>query len=201
MLDPKDQALLVDPVAKQAETKATTSVPWLRRTEYISTERNVYGRSKSGLETKSFLLIRIASKQESIQELLDLTPEGQVSRINETFESAKKALLSTMKHPKHKDLEALEIFPIYPDFEYWTNPFILASYDADPCEDKKLFAEEDHEIAWDESLLKPLVDPETEEQYAAYYVPTPDSLEKIKTKRQLEADDLEVPEDEVLMID
>jgi hypothetical protein len=43
-LEDEDLLLLTDPVAK-AKQNATTSVPWLMRTEYISTERNVYGRA------------------------------------------------------------------------------------------------------------------------------------------------------------
>jgi RNA polymerase II-associated factor 1 len=135
LLDVHDQELLVDPVQKQV--KALTgvgSVPWLRRTEYISTERQVYGRNlKSGIESKMGLSVM---KEEKLQKLLDMSVDDQIQHINQSFDSAKKALLSTVKHPKKPDLEALEIFPIFPDFEYWPNPYLMASYDSNPIGEK-----------------------------------------------------------------
>jgi RNA polymerase II-associated factor 1 len=132
LLDEKDQELLIDPVAKK--DTAVGSVPWLRRTEYISTERNVYGRNlKAGVESKIGLSVM---KEEKLQQLLDLSVDGQIQHINQSFEAANKANLATLKHPKKKDLEALEIFPIFPDFEYWSNPFFMTSFDSDPISDK-----------------------------------------------------------------
>jgi RNA polymerase II-associated factor 1 len=135
LLDPADQELLVDPVqSKQKADKVVGSVPWLRRTEYISTERNVYGRNlKAGVESKIGLSVM---KEEKLQKLLDLSLEGQIQHINQSFEAANKALVSTMKHPKKPDVQALEIFPIFPDFEFWANPYFLTSFDSDPINDK-----------------------------------------------------------------
>ena len=50
LLDPKDIALLAKPVERKVEAKQIPNVPWLHRTEYISTERSAFGRKKSGLE-------------------------------------------------------------------------------------------------------------------------------------------------------
>lgn len=47
LLDPKDLQLLVGPVEKLAKTKEAPVVPWLRRTEYISSERASFGRNRA----------------------------------------------------------------------------------------------------------------------------------------------------------
>jgi Paf1 len=47
LLDPKDLQLLVGPVEKMAKTKEAPVVPWLRRTEYISSERASFGRNRA----------------------------------------------------------------------------------------------------------------------------------------------------------
>lgn len=75
--------------------------------------------------------------QPQIQNLLDLSIDQQIDRIETSFENAKKARLSTLAHPKYKDLQALELFPIFPDFEHWPNPYFLAAYDEDPMQDKQ----------------------------------------------------------------
>lgn len=63
---------------------------------------------------------------------MDLTPQGQIKAINQTFTAAAKASLSSLKHPTNPDLKPLEIIPIFPDFENWPNQYYLASYPSDP---------------------------------------------------------------------
>jgi RNA polymerase II-associated factor 1 len=145
-----------------------------------------------------------------ILNLLDLTVEQQIERIEKSFENAKKARLSTLKHPKFKDLQALELFPIFPDFENWPNPYFLASYDENPITDRLTVGildllisqdlpPDDQNMALEETLLKPLQDPENpEEGWLAYFTPTAETLEKIKLKRKLEELGRDVPEEVIL---
>ncbi|KAJ3299682.1 RNA polymerase-associated factor, partial [Kappamyces sp. JEL0829] len=184
LLDPKDVALLARPVEKKTETKEIPNVPWLRRTEYISTEKSMYGRRTNTIE------MGMSVKNEpQIQSLLNLTVDQQIERIELSFAKAQQIHLGSLKHPKNKDLHALEMFPIFPDFENWPNPYFLASYDENPLGDKKeLYTNvEDQDAVLEESILKPLSDPENpQESWLAYYAPTADALEKIKLKRKLE---------------
>lgn len=131
-MDPSDLALLVSPVEKQTEARGPTPiVPWLRRTEYISTERHSFGRAR--VEQKYFgddLIPRI-------EETLEPTDAELLVMIERSFESAVNANLSTLKHPQHKHLVAQEIFPIFPDFHNWANDYFLATYDENPLGDKQ----------------------------------------------------------------
>ncbi len=72
-----------------------------------------------------------------IQNLLHLTVDEHIDRIEKSFSAAQQINLASLKHPKNKDLHALEVFPIFPDFENWPNPYFLASYDEHPLGDKK----------------------------------------------------------------
>lgn len=127
--------MLVAPLSKEAKA-FTSSVPWLMRTEYISSERHVYGRK---LESRYHpVKCRSGQKEEAMQKLIDLTEEDQIKHIENSFESVKKALLSNIKHPRKPELEALEMFPIFPDFEFWPNPYLLTTYDEDPFGEKRM---------------------------------------------------------------
>ena len=78
-LDEKD-SFLVNPAKDNSN-----NIPWLRRTEYISAQRNVYGK---GLKPSSS-----ATKLS--------TPASTV----DSFASAKMAYLDTLKHPRNPDLQ------------------------------------------------------------------------------------------------
>ncbi|KAJ1341717.1 hypothetical protein BSLG_003738 [Batrachochytrium salamandrivorans] len=139
-LDLEDRALLVRPTdVKLASATATASgevtrmrpiVPWLRRTEYVGVEGKTFGRrADTGIETKMGVSIR---QDKRLNGLMDRTKESQMDAIANTFETAAAASLSNLKHPTNPDLKPLEIFPIYPDFEFWPNQYRLVTYDDDP---------------------------------------------------------------------
>ena len=52
--------------------------------------------------------------------------------IEHSFVAAARANISTIKHPTNPDLTATEMFPVFPDFEFWPNSYSLVSFDADP---------------------------------------------------------------------
>ena len=167
-LDPEDLKLLVNPDSKDNEMRAATSaVPWLRDSEVVSTVRATSARNEA-----------------KIKDLLALDTAGKIAHIEQTFESAKKALLSTLKHPKNPNLSASEIFPIFPDFDLWANPNIMVSFDADPIE-KNSRSGENAEISMEEAILKPIVSHiDSQDQWVAYYLPTKNSVEKFKRLRE-----------------
>ena len=62
--------------------------------------------------------------------------------MENTFIAAEKVQLSDLKHPA--GLKAMEILPVFPDFEFWPNLYTLAAFDEDPCR------------RWDNVFLKEL---------------------------------------------
>ncbi|CAN6606751.1 RNA polymerase II-associated protein 1 [Trichomonascus vanleenenianus] len=103
-LDPKDRALLREPAGEGA-AKTTSSVAFLRRTEYISTETS---KLKGNLESKATLL-RQRQKSDKVD------PAAQLRTVEATFEAASSSDLSTIKHPTKKHLKAVEAWPVVPD--------------------------------------------------------------------------------------
>jgi hypothetical protein len=130
-------------------------------------------------------------KEQKIQNLMNLDVEGRLKHIEQSFDSVKKTLLSELKHPTKKDVTALEMFPIFPDFEFWNNPYILLSYDGDPVAGNMKYAtEEDRQIAGEESVLKPLSLPENPDiQWMAYYVPDSTTVQQFKRKRETDLEE------------
>lgn len=106
-LDPKDRALLRGPTSEGFGTgnKSQPSVSFLRRTEYISSEKI---KQKGSMESKATAL----RKREKNEEEMD--PEEQLRSVEATFESANTGLES-VKHPNKKERKAVESWPLLPD--------------------------------------------------------------------------------------
>lgn len=166
-----------DPVAQQDYKLA--SVPWLMRTEYISTQRHVYGGAKSDQKIGKNIL-----QDEKINQLLDMDKNSQLQQIEKSFQKARQCKVDTLKHPTKKGMKARELFPIFPDFDNWTNPYLMCSYDEDPLGKST----QDHQLKLEESLLKPFVDANGDD-FFALYAPNKESIEKIKLKRSREDED------------
>ena len=71
-------------------------------------------------------------KDEKLIKWMDRSRKGQIQCIEHTFDSCQQANLHNLKHPTNPNLTATEIFPIFPDFEFWPNPYSLATFDSDP---------------------------------------------------------------------
>jgi hypothetical protein len=179
LLSDKELLLLKDPVAQQDYKLA--SVPWLMRTEYISTQRHVYGGVKSEQKIGKNIL-----NNEKINKLLDLDKNSQIQQIEKSFQQAIQCKVDTLFHPTKKGMKAKELFPVFPDFDNWSNPYLMCSYDEDPL--KK--STQDHLLKLEESVLKPFVDANGQD-FFSLYVPNKESIEKIKLKRSREDEDYE----------
>ncbi|KAJ3276802.1 RNA polymerase-associated factor [Terramyces sp. JEL0728] len=177
-LDPKDEALMIKPVDKKLDSQGVINVPWLRRTEFISSQRNAYGRGSKKDDDKKYV-----EKEFTIDE--------QVAAIKKTFDKVRNAKVSTLQHPRNKDLKAIEIIPIFPDLENWDDNYCTVTYDEDPIPERKSLPSDQHLLALEESLLKPLVlkTEDRAESWMAYYTPTKDTISKIVQKRKLESQD------------
>ena len=179
-LDPEDRALLMNPLdVKDSKTsRPRPIVPWLRRTEYISSDSKQYGRlADNSVETKMGISIM---KDDKLKTIMSQTIQDRIEAIEESFVKAAKVNLATLKHPSDPNLTAMEMVPIFPDFEFWPNEYTLASYDEDP-----LVKADDaqHDDKLESSILKPLVNPTDQSMFLAYYTPTDDTLTKLAEKR------------------
>lgn len=146
-------------------------VPWLKKTEYISTEFNRYGASSENNETK--VGYNVQKKFKEVREsMICMDKDSQIAAINRTFEEAKKAI--TQHHdPAKKGVTPLEILPVFPDFDHWKIPFAQVSFDAEPVADSP-----EAEKLMCEAMIRGVMDSESGEQFVAYFLPTPETLQK-----------------------
>ena len=119
-LDASDAALLESKEddkqeASLAKKVKRPNVTWLRRTEYISGEYSKVVRETPELQKKDVAKL-IQSREE------------QIRAIERTFELAEQR----PAHPTDKNLTAVEMLPVYPDFELWQNSYTQCAFDADP---------------------------------------------------------------------
>jgi hypothetical protein len=135
VIDDKDSFLLTEPTSNQRQlSKNRPIVPWLRRTEYISSEvSKTTGNKNQGIETKMGVSI---TKDKSLSKLLDRSIQGQISAIQHTFEYVNDyEKMQNLQHPIHKHLKVAEVFPVYPDWELWGNEYTHAVFDTNPLND------------------------------------------------------------------
>ena len=75
----------------------------------------------------------------------------------------------------------MEIFPIYPDFDNYPNPYSLLTFDQDPINPLvSKFDKDDHETALRKSFLCLEQDQDSQESWFEYFAPvSPGSSEKV----------------------
>ncbi|KAK6296676.1 hypothetical protein J4Q44_G00328180 [Coregonus suidteri] len=90
LLDPADEKLLEEDITAPSSSKRSQQhakvVPWMRKTEYISTEFNRYGVSNEKVEVK----IGVSVKQQFTEEEIYKDRDSQIAAIEKTFEDAQK---------------------------------------------------------------------------------------------------------------
>ncbi|KAJ3212704.1 RNA polymerase-associated factor [Dinochytrium kinnereticum] len=195
LLDTKDQELLApyrEPVEGTEIQAARPLASWLRRSEVVPTDFSTV-KSKVDPAARAQKIIQNSPPKK----FANLQPRDRIIKtIENTFDVAAKAHVSTLKHPTNPNLTAAEILPVYPDFENWANRYRLVMYDGDPMQNDKSKDEDDDNvnIPLEEAIIKPLKNPkDPDDTFIAYYAPTPESVQKIRTKRLLfDEDDEEV---------
>jgi RNA polymerase II-associated factor 1 len=133
---------------------------------------------------------------------LDRTAKGQVATIDRTFtnNANKTANLASLKHPTKRDLKATEVLPIFPDFEYYTNPYVSNTFNDDPTgrevrigggvntQGTENAAEDEARVnRIQEAVFKPLED--ADGQFMAMYLPDAASYEKLRQRREAHGDE------------
>ncbi|KAF3847574.1 hypothetical protein F7725_020602 [Dissostichus mawsoni] len=159
LLDPADEKLLEEDIQAPSSSKRSQQhakvVPWMRKTEYISTEFNRYGVSNEKVEVK----IGVSVKQQFTEEEIYKDRDSQISAIEKTFEDAQKSIAQHYSKPR---VTPVEVMPVFPDFKMWINPCAQVIFDSDPApKDLGMMDEEGN-------------------QFVAYFLPNEETIRKRK---------------------
>ncbi|CAI5452094.1 unnamed protein product [Caenorhabditis angaria] len=169
--DEKDQILLEDETVSKINQKRSAQhsllVPWMRKTEYISTEYNRFGLHADRQETKLGYNLK---KNQQVDDMYR-DRQSQIDAINKTFEDVKKPIT---KHYNKKGVHAVEECFVFPDFENWRNMLAYVQFDGElantslPVELKK--------IASEKAVIRGMQC--DNEHFAALFTPTLETIQK-----------------------
>ncbi|KIP01867.1 hypothetical protein PHLGIDRAFT_112681 [Phlebiopsis gigantea 11061_1 CR5-6] len=193
MLDPKDQALLLDPSnslgsfnvgASGSGTSTPTTVPhvtWLRKTEYLSRDSSF--RSSQHTEHKPIP-----------EAPIDVSRSAQIRDIEASFASATDNFdLTTLRHPNKPNVTAVESYEVLPDASIWANAYDLFRFSERPGDRPRPPEEDDPRL--DCAVLRPM---EAEgDHFLAYYLTKGDDtateFKNARLARPVNADQDEEP--------
>ncbi|KAK1786202.1 hypothetical protein P4O66_017923 [Electrophorus voltai] len=180
VLDPADEKLLEEEIQAPTSSKRSQQhakvVPWMRKTEYISTEFNRYGVSNDKVEVK----IGVSVKQQFTEEEIYKDRDSQIAAIEKTFEDAQKNITQHYSKPR---VTPVEVLPVFPDFKMWINPCAQVIFDSDPAP-KDVSGPVGVEMM-SQAMIRGMMDEEGN-QFVAYFLPNEETLRK--RKRDLEED-------------
>lgn len=174
LLDPADEKLLEEDIQAPSSSKRSQQhakvVPWMRKTEYISTEFNRYGVSNEKVEVK----IGVSVKQQFTEEEIYKDRDSQISAIEKTFEDAQKTIAQHYSKPR---VTPVEVLPVFPDFKMWINPCAQVIFDSDPAP-KDMSGPAGVEMM-SQAMIRGMMDEEGN-QFVAYFLPNEETLRKRK---------------------
>ncbi|XP_014381906.1 RNA polymerase II-associated factor 1 homolog [Alligator sinensis] len=165
-------------------------VPWMRKTEYISTEFNRYGVSNEKPEVK----IGVSVKQQFTEEEIYKDRDSQIAAIEKTFEDAQKQLWDRhIPDPRwlRRGEEQGETLP-GPRHSLWINPCAQVIFDSDPAPKDTSGAAALEMMS--QAMIRGMMDEEGN-QFVAYFLPVEETLRKRKRDQDEEMD--YAPEDMV----
>jgi RNA polymerase II-associated factor 1 len=158
LLDPKDQALLLDPAGggldfgrhhglhAGATPPVAANVSWLRKTEYISRDSTTTSRAPaadlfvpSPPSSPILLLLHLTnsfSRRSSLQnDAVDVSREAQIVSIENSFAAARSGeQLSSLRHPTKPRVRAVAAYEVLPDADVWANAYDLFRFSERPGE-------------------------------------------------------------------
>ncbi|CAI9741817.1 RNA polymerase II-associated factor 1 homolog [Octopus vulgaris] len=179
--DSEDERLLEEEINTLHDSRRSrhhnTSVSWLRKTEYISTEYNRFIQKSDKHETKVGFKLKQIMKEEDLYKDRD----SQIKAIEKTFENAKTNIA---KHYSKPGVTPVEILPVFPDFDLWKHPFAQVIFDSDPAPKARTPSVQAEEMS--QAMIRGAVD-ESGEQFVAYFLPTEETCNK---RKQDQTDDI-----------
>ncbi|KAM7542287.1 hypothetical protein Aperf_G00000016948 [Anoplocephala perfoliata] len=166
-LHPDDEKLLEDddPNAdNDRRSRHRRSVAWMRKTEYLSTEHyNKFNKSEK-IETK----LGHNVKQRFSEEIVYRDKDSQIRAIESTFTAAKKPITN---HYSKRDVRAVEVLPVLPDFVLWKYPCAQVIFDDDPTRSSE------HPEEVNEAVIRGMVD-NIGDHFVVYFLPTEETKEQ-----------------------
>ncbi|KAM9324118.1 RNA polymerase II-associated factor 1 homolog [Gastrophryne carolinensis] len=177
-LDIADEKLLEEEIQAPTSSKRSQQhakvVPWMRKTEYISTEFNRYGVSNEKPEVK----IGVSVKQQFTEEDIYKDRDSQISAIEKTFEDAQKTINQHYSKPR---VTPVEVMPVFPDFKMWINPCAQVIFDSDPAP-KEVTGSAALDMM-SQAMIRGMMDEEGN-QFVAYFLPGEDTMRKRKRDQE-----------------
>ncbi|XP_063289284.1 RNA polymerase II-associated factor 1 homolog [Pelobates fuscus] len=178
ILDLADEKLLEEEIQAPSSSKRSQQhakvVPWMRKTEYISTEFNRYGASNEKPEVK----IGVSVKQQFTEEDIYKDRDSQISAIEKTFEDSQKPISQHYSKPR---VTPVEVMPVFPDFKMWINPCAQVIFDSDPApKDSQGSAILD---MMSQAMIRGMMDEEGN-QFVAYFLPGEETMRKRKRDQE-----------------
>ncbi|XP_064157400.1 RNA polymerase II-associated factor 1 homolog [Anguilla rostrata] len=182
LLDPADEKLLEEDIQAPSSSKRSQQhakvVPWMRKTEYISTEFNRYGVSNEKVEVK----IGVSVKQQFTEEEIYKDRDSQIAAIEKTFEDAQKTVTQHYSKPR---VTPVEVLPVFPDFKMWINPCAQVIFDSDPAP-KDISGPAGVDMM-SQAMIRGMMDEEGN-QFVAYFLPNEETMRKRKRDSEEDVD-------------
>lgn len=186
-LDPEDEELLRDddPVTpikkdgiKRKDRPTDQGVSWLVKTQYISSLN--MDSTKQSLTEKQAKELRDRQRGRGI--LDDSNNRGRkIQEIQSSFEACKTRPV----HSTKKNLQPLEVLPLYPDFERYDEQFVIVNFDSAPTGDSEIYQKLDKSVRdahESQAIMKSYkgTDSDNAEQdkFLGYMAPSLDELSK-----------------------
>uniref|UniRef100_A0A3B4GE47 RNA polymerase II-associated factor 1 homolog n=1 Tax=Pundamilia nyererei TaxID=303518 RepID=A0A3B4GE47_9CICH len=165
LLDPADEKLLEEDIQAPSSSKRSQQhakvVPWMRKTEYISTEFNRYVGSVNSTFTFH------TSESEYF-----IDPWGKLFFLLQFVLD-----LQITQHYSKPRVTPVEVLPVFPDFKMWINPCAQVIFDSDPAP-KDMSGPAAVEMM-SQAMIRGMMDEEGN-QFVAYFLPNEETLRKRK---------------------
>ena len=178
-LDPRDEKLLEDELHSVGDMKRSkrhaTSLSWMRKPDYISTEQTRYQPTTiEKIESKVGFAVR---KKLGTTQNTYMDREAQVIAIEKTFEDA-KIPIEQHYNPEERTIYPVEVLPLLPDGDMWKFPCAQVIFDSDPAPVGLVLKDQLEMMS--QAMIRGVMD-ESGEQFVAYFLPTDETREKRKT--------------------
>uniref|UniRef100_A0A8C3N9P1 RNA polymerase II-associated factor 1 homolog n=1 Tax=Geospiza parvula TaxID=87175 RepID=A0A8C3N9P1_GEOPR len=196
LLDPADEKLLEEEIQAPTSSKRSQQhakvVPWMRKTEYISTEFNRYGVRNEKPEVKIGVSVKQQFTEEEIYKDRDSQMPQPVLGFPGLCFGAQPGPLpgQITQHYSKPRVTPLEVMPVFPDFKMWINPCAQVIFDSDPAPKDTSGAAALEMMS--QAMIRGMMDEEGN-QFVAYFLPVEETLRK--RKRDQEDDVDYAPED------
>ncbi|KAH8110985.1 RNA polymerase II-associated [Phellopilus nigrolimitatus] len=181
-VDPKDAFMLGDSLLSSVNgnyssgtAPSTPQVPWLRKTEYIS---STVSRTPTSSHDP-----RRANEDSAV---VDISRAAQIKAVEASFAYAEEKFdITTLKHPNKPNVSVVESYEILPDTDIWANAYDLFRFSERPGERST----EVPDPRLDCAILRPM---ESDgDHFLAYYLPKEDEVAEDFIERRRNNEDVE----------